>query len=289
MVFRRLQGAAAVLLYAALLSGSPLAAQDDEKKLGWFDSAEVSLFMTSGNAEAESLALRNTLRRVWEDSVFTLSAGALRAETSTISRVAFGTPQSFEVRESSESLLTAENYFLRGRYDREISETFFWFAGAGWDRNEFAGIKNRMTVFGGVGNVWFDDETAHFRTDYGLTYTDQEDVIPNPAVSDTFLGVRFSWDYGRQLTSTTTYANVFILDGNVDETSDYRSDMTNSLAVAMSEKMALQVSLQWLYDNEPALGVMPLLTPGQAGIAGTVLAPLDDLDTILTASLVVNF
>ena len=49
---------------------------------------------------------------------------------------------------------TAENYYLRGRYDRNITERFFWYGGVGWDRNEFAGIKNRMTVFGGVGNLW---------------------------------------------------------------------------------------------------------------------------------------
>jgi hypothetical protein len=67
--------------------------------------------------------------------------------------------------------------------------------------------------------------------------------------------------------------------------------MVNSLAVAMSSKMALQVSLQWLYDNEPALTEIALLTPvpPDAIEVGSTLTPLDELDTILTASLVVNF
>jgi putative salt-induced outer membrane protein YdiY len=279
------------VLSIGLLMGAPAGAQEEEKDLGWFDTAEFSLFMTSGNAEAQSLALRNTLRRVWEDASFEFTAGALRAEQTTISRVAMGTPDQFAVSESSESELTAENYFLRGRYDRMISGDLFWYAGLGWERNEFAGVKNRVVGVGGVGNVWFDDETAHFKTDYGITYTDQEDVVENMAVDDGFFGFRFSWDYGRQLTTTTQYANQLILDTNVDESSDYRADMVNSLAVAMSSKMALQVSLQWLYDNEPALTEIALLTPvpPDAIEVGSTLTPLDELDTILTASLVVNF
>lgn len=269
----------------------PLAAQDEDNELGWFDSAELSLFMTSGNAKAESLALRNTLRRVWEDSSFELAAGALRGESTAISRLAMGTATQFEIVERSESAVTAENYFFRGRYDRTIAGNLFWFAGAGWERNEFAGIKNRAMLFGGVGNVWFDDEAAHFKTDYSLTYTDQEDVVANPAVDDAFFGLRFSWDYGRQLTASTEYKNLLIVDTNVDQSSDYRADMTNAVAVAMSSKMALQVSLQFLFDNEPALTELVLMTlvPPDAIEIGSVLAPLEDLDTLLTASLVVNF
>jgi hypothetical protein len=49
----------------------------------------------------------------------------------------------------------------------------------------------------------------------------------------------------------------------------------------MSKKLALKVTLQWLYDNQPAaLAISP---------TGEVLAEADDLDTVFTASLVINF
>ena len=274
-------------LTIALLTVGPLAAQDEEKELGWFDSAELSLFMTDGNAESQSLALRNTLRRVWTDASFELAAGALRAEQATISRVAQGTPEQFEVVESSQSEVTAENYFVRGRYEKETTDSYFWFAGAGWERNEFTGIANRIVVVGGVGTIWYQRDDGYFKTDYGVTYTDQEDVVENPDVDESFVGIRLSWDYGRALTATTDYGNQLIVDANVDETSDYRADMVNSLTVAMSAKMALKMSLQFLYDNDPALAEVPLLTP--VGEVATVVAPLDELDTLLTASLVVAF
>jgi hypothetical protein len=39
----------------------------------------------------------------------------------------------------------------------------------------------------------------------------------------------------------------------VADASDYSFDMVNSVAVAMSKRLALKVSLQWLYNSEPAL------------------------------------
>ena len=279
-----------ILVSLELILSQPASAQD-ETETGWSDTAEFSLFMTNGNAEAQSLALRNTLRREWESSRFELDAGALRAETTTGSRAATGTADDFVISESSDSEVTAENYFLRGRYERDTTDDYFWFASAGWERNEFAGIANRFVLVAGVGTVWFERDDGHFKTDYGVTYTDQEDVIENPAADDVFVGLRLSWDYGRQLTETTHYSNDLIVDGNIDESSDYRADMVNALAVEMTSKLALKMSLQFLYDNAPALEEIPLFTPlpPDAIEVSTALAPLDELDTILTASLVVGF
>src|SRR5207245_1656187 len=78
-----------------------------------------------------------------------------------------------------------------------------------------------------------------------------------------------------------------ILDGNLDDTSDFKANMTNSLAVAMSRRLALKVSLQLLYDHQPAFQAVDLLGAPPPGVK--VLAQLDDLDTIFTTSLVVNF
>jgi hypothetical protein len=54
---KRLFRPIATALIVGFAPGAPGAAQDDEKEIGWFDTAEFSFFMTSGNAEAESLAL----------------------------------------------------------------------------------------------------------------------------------------------------------------------------------------------------------------------------------------
>ena len=288
-VFNRLS--VACVMVTGLALATPTWAQEadatEEQAPKWTHRAELSYVSTGGNAEASTLGLRTTSTGTAGAGTVTLEAGALRAETTTTSRFAAGTAGSFNVREDSVTDVTAENYFFRGRYDRPISERLFWFAGAGWERNEFAGIKNRTQIVGGVGHLWYDNEEGHFRTDYGVTYTDQENVVGPPA-SDTFAGLRLGWDYLRPFGANTSYGNVLLVDINADETSDYRVDMINWLDVSMSERMALKISLQFLFDNEPSLGLVPLFTAGGPTDA-VVLAPLDDLDTLFTVALAIDF
>lgn len=231
------------------------------------------------------MALRNTATRRWDGSSLEIALGSVRAETTTTSRVAFGSPTDFTIRKSGDTALTAENYFLRGRYDRDLSEALFWFAGARWDKNEFAGIDSRFAAFAGVGNVWFERESARFRTDYGVTFTDQKDVS---AATSSFAGARLSYDYWRQVNATTSFDSDLIIDENVDDTSDYRVDFSNSVSAAMSKRLALKASLQLLYDNQPALTEV-LLIQGDFIDGTRVLAELDSLDSILTVSLVASF
>lgn len=271
-----------------LAAGSALAA--DDGAAGWSDTAEFGYVLTDGNAESSTLGFKNTLTRAWERTSMTFKVGGVRAEsTNTVSRFAVGTPDDFTETRITQDETTAESYYLNGRYDHKITDSFFWYAGAGWDRNRPAGVENRYTGVGGVGNIWYDTDTIKFKTDYALTYTDQEDVITNPAVDDTFAGFRFSWAYLHKFGENTTYTNDLVFDENVDETDDWRADMTNSLAVAMSKRLALKVSLQWLYDNQPAFDEVALFDTVGGTQIGTVFIAKDELDTIFTASLVVNF
>jgi putative salt-induced outer membrane protein YdiY len=278
---------AAGLVIAALAPAAPAAAQDaPAAPKPWSDVAEFSYVATAGNAEASTLGFKNTLGRKWERSAFELKAGGIRAEATTTTRTVVAGPA---IDETSSTSLTAESYFLNGRFDRKIGDRVFWFAGVGWDRNRFAGIQNRYSGAGGVGNTWVDTETTQFRTDYAVTFTRQEDIAAPAGADDTFLGVRFSWKYVHKFGAVTTYGNDLSLDDNLDDTTDFRADMTNSVAVAMSARLALKVSLQVLYDNQPSFESIAdpgdLLPPA----GPTALAELDDLDTVFTSSLVISF
>ncbi len=283
---RNLAVLAEALLAAAVLVTAPAVAQNEEEpRLGWFDIAELSVFASGGNSEVQTISLRNTAGRVWESSSLEIVAGAVRAQSTTTSRVAVGSPIDFVVRDSSETALTAENYFLRGRYDREVSEKRFWFAGLGWDRNEFAGIDSRIAALGGVGHMWFERDSGRFRTDYGVTYTGQKDVS---GATGSFAGLRFSYDYSRQLNVATGLTSTLAIDQNLDDTEDYRADLVNTISVAMSKRLALKASLQLLFDNRPALTDIPLIR-GDSLDGSRVLVELDNLDSVLMVSLVTNF
>ena len=295
---RNLAVVASALLLNAVVS-SPLRAQDASPPPAiaptpappekWFDTADFSFVYTSGNSQTSTLGFKNKLWRKWTDSRVEVNAGGVRTNATTIDRIAIGTPTDFNVETQEDSELTAEAYYLNGRYDQTLSEDWYWFAGLGWDRNTFAGIAGRYTAFGGVGTIWVNEPEIKFRTDYGLTFTKQDDVVEDPDADDNFFGARFSWLYWHQFTETTVYGNDLVVDENLDETSDLRIDMTNWVSVNINSTLALKVSLQWLYDNNPSLVEVDLFDATGAPTGLTVTTDLDKLDTIFTASLVVNF
>lgn len=271
-----------------LLSGSllvlwgPRAAGAQESETGWRDVAELTFVLTSGNATSSTFGFKNTADYLWPSAAFQLSAGGVRTRSGTVTRTATGTPENFSVSETTDTRTTAENYFLRSRLDRNFSETLFVFGGLGWDRNTFAGVDNRYGFVTGAGRTWFTEDTRRLKTDLGLTYTIQDDVVENPDVDDSFMGLRGSYDYFRKLTDNTDFTSVLVADQNLSETSDLRADWTNAVAVAMSDRLALKTGFQLLYDKTPALVAVPL---GD----GEVLTPLGKVDGIFTVAIVANF
>lgn len=280
-----------VAAMTALLSVVGAAAEEgDGPELGWFDEAELSLVSTDGNSQAETFSLRNTLTRVWSDARLKLRLGGLRAESTAVIRSAVGTSAAdARLVESSATEVTAERYFLEARYDRQVSESWFWYAAAGWNRNEPAGVKNRTAVAAGVGNSWFDREEARWRTDYGVTYTDQEDLVEPPGQGGGFLGLRLSSDYWRRLTPTTEYTNLLAVDQNLEDSNDLRATMVNSLAVKMSDSLAIKLSYELQFDNQPSLIAVPIVSPDGVAVGEDLVIEADELDSTLSLALVVAF
>ncbi len=263
-----------------LLQPVPAAAQEGDGS--WKNVAELTMVHAAGNATASTFGFKNTFDYRWAASAFQLSAGGVRARAGTVTRTATGTPDDFTVTKSTETTTTAENYFLRSRLDRTVSDALFLFGSVGWERNTFAGVQNRYTLVAGGGRTWFDEETRRFKTDLGLTYTFQDDVVENPDVASSFGGLRASYDYFRRLTETTDYGSVLVADLNLQDTEDVRLNWTNSLTVAISARLALKTSYQILFDNRPALVSVPL---GD----GTVLTPLGKVDSVFSVAVVANF
>lgn len=278
---RRLYRVPLLLALASAATFAPARAQDD-RELGWTDKAELTLVFTGGNASQSTFGLKNALDYVWPDAAFRFAAGGIRTEATTFARTATGTADDFTVTETSTSTVTAESYFARGRYERNVSAQMFLYGGSGWERNTFAGVQNRYSFVGGVGRTFAERERFKLRADVGLTYTMQDDVVPGPR--DSFAGARLTYDLFRGLTASTDFGSTLILDENLETTEDLRADFTNWISVAIADGLALKTSLQVLFDNEPALTEIPLGTTGT-----TVLTPLDEVDTVFTLAVVLTF
>lgn len=278
-------------------------ARAEEKKLGWGDTAELSFVLTAGNSSTTTLGFKNSAVYNWQDAAFSLNVGGVRADARTYTRVA---DIDGNVSETSSKDKTAENYFLDARYDRVITDKLSWYANAGWYRNEFAGIKSRYLVGGGIGYKWYDTDDMKWFTFAGLTFTKETPVVEIPssrqafedkyingadfkyvAPDDTYLGLQAGWNYLNKLTDSTTYGNDLVIDLNTSEMSDWRGSMNNWVAVAINAKLALKASLLWMYDNQPAFREVPAFDADVR--VGTAIQELKKLDTLFTTSLVVKF
>ena len=128
-------------------------------------------------------------------------------ESSRTSRSAVGTSEDYVIDEIKHTEKTAELYFVRGRYDHLFSDRFFMLGGVDWLSNKFAGIDSRLLFVIGAGNKWIYRDQIKFKTDYGFTYTFQEDVHENPFLSSTFPGIRLAYDFWWKLTASTDFTS----------------------------------------------------------------------------------
>lgn len=260
----------------------------EESEQGWAFTAEISGVWTAGNSESNTLGLAGTLTREWARSLLKFEGGAIRIESGTTTRTAVGTIDDFEVVKETVRTKTAENYYLRGQHEYKISERFYTLAGADWLRNTFAGINSRLLLAVGAGNIWLADERLRLTTDYAATYSFQDDVVENPFVKSDFPGLRLSYDFWWQITSSTEFESKLTGDLNLDTTDDIRLDFTNSLPISISSKLAFKPSLQLLWRNDPALTEVELETSAGEPTGETVVIPLDKLDSFFTLALVVK-
>lgn len=282
MMTLRAQIVSGLVLVAALVT--PQQAISQEAGWTWENSTEVGFVTTSGNASQTTLSLKSSLTGTAGANTFKIGLGGIRASSELTTRTAQGTPGNFSVVTTTTEVKSAANYFARARYDRDLGEAFL-FGGAGWERNTFAGFLHRYSVVVGVGRTWVSTDNGHFKTDVGGTFTLQEDVQA-PGERDGFGGVRTTIEAARTLTETTEFETEFVLDENLNNTDDLRFDWLSSVAVALTEGLALKTSYQLVFDNEPALIDVPLFTGGIQ--TGSVTVDSARFDSFLTLSLVIK-
>lgn len=286
---------APLLLCGFVLLVTPSWAQDEEEpKLGWTNETDLSLVITEGNSSTETLGFKNRLRRNWKKARYTFRLDAVRSNTADDPIAVVSDPDSTDYEiVAFDKTLDVETYLVENRYDRSITERFFWHAGLTWDRNKDAGILSRWIGFAGVGNVWWDREDLIFNTSYGLSYTLREEEDETPDKDDTFPGFRFNWEYENKWGKVTTFENDWVYNYNFSNSTDWNADMISSIRVDMSERLALRVSLRWIYNNLPANQDLDVFfrdpNGNLIGLPIVVQEPKEKLDTIFSTSLVIRF
>lgn len=276
----------AFLLAPTVLLAASVSAQVETEGPVWKNEAELSFVATDGNSETSSLGFGAKFERTSDGDRFEASLGGVRAESTDTTRSAVLFGDSVTVVEDSDTELTAENYHAKARFDRDFGDDWFWHVGGSWERDEFAGIDQRLQAVAGVGHKLRDTDDQTWRIDTGVTWTGEQLTVGG---DEDFLGLRLSSDWSRQVTETTKLAHTLQLDQNLDETDDTRVDTKLSVQVAMTQRLAIKAALQAKYDAEPALEELAVVDENGNATGTTILQPLDETDLKATVSLVVNF
>ncbi len=195
----------------------------------------------------------------------------------------------FVIEETKVTEKTAEIFFAGGRYDYNITKRLFAFGGAHWLRNRFSGIESRFLIAAGAGNTWVDREDMTFTTDYGVTYTFEEEVVENPFLKTNFPGIRLGYDFLWKMTKSTEFISDFIMDWNLDNTEDVRIAFKNELPVSISSHLKLKPAVTLLWRNQPALTEVDLYDNTGTPTGDKVFVPLEDLDVLTTVALVLEW
>lgn len=274
-----------ILLCCAL----PLALQaQDEQPKRWTHKTDLSFVSTGGNTENQTIGFSNLSKYVKGKSTFALKLSAHEIETTRFVRQAVGSLDDFQVQEDKFTDKTAENYQLGLKYDYKLTDKFYWFAAGLWKKDIPAGIDQSTSTSAGVGYHWATSDKLKFSTDVGAQLTEEEPVFEPEGFDGGFLEVRFGYDLAYKATPTTTFTQGLLGGWNTEESEDYKAELQSKLEVAISQRLALTVGLKLNYDNEPGFISLDLFSPEDVPL-GQVPFQQDDLDTVFTTSLTVNW
>jgi putative salt-induced outer membrane protein YdiY len=284
-----------VALGAAVLATMAAAAPVRAAEVpGWYSTADLSFVMSEGNTKTNTLGAKLDLDRNWLRTSWNNTASFVRTAVAEPTRRAVGTSAADVQLEHGPRVTKTEKIFADSTFMRRVTERFYWDVGGTFDRDKFAGLNSRLLGKAGVGYLWENRENARFSTGVAGTFTSQDDVIDDPETENTFAGVQFNADGERRFGSQYQhlFASTLVVDENLQDTDDLRFNWDNSIAVAMTRRLALKVGVVLTFDNLPQLVEFPLFVQTPAGLLETqtrIPGRAEKLDTTATVSLVINF
>jgi putative salt-induced outer membrane protein YdiY len=253
----------------------------------------LSFVSASGNSSVDTLGFSNDYMRKWGLDALVLKCGAVRAEATMSTFAATGDSlEDAEVTEERATAVTAENYFLNGRFDYRLknNDRWYWYGGAHWERNAPVGLEGRSSATAGVGRIVADSDRTKWRIDAGVGAT-REDLAVKPADHIREFGTfNMTSELKQKLGGGAGYSADFSSAYGVNRSSGWLMVLKQGLTVAVSRVAALKVGYDMSYRTVPTLISVPAHTSADPPEPlGEVLLPAKKLDTVATTSLVITF
>lgn len=220
----------AILLIPVLALAAAAQAQEAPKK--WKDAAELSYVQTSGNSKTTTLSAKNLFNYDWQKAALELTAGGLGTKSGTS--------------------VTGEQYNASEKVSWKLTGKNYTFEKIAWDKNRFAGIKDRWDLGVGVGRHILESADDQLFAEVGGGYM-FEDRMPG-SENKSFGTYRGYAKYIRTLSATANASQDFEYLGNLKESDGYRMNAETALVASISSHFSLKASHVWKYVNSPSAG-----------------------------------
>jgi len=215
------------------------------------NQTHFSLVNTTGNSDTLTVAGKNEMKYKFTDKwTGSWVAGGLYVE--------------------NKNKKTAERYFTDLRADYSITERWYVYGLGTWLRDKFAGFENRVSVGPGVGYKFFIGPKHFLLGETGLNYT-IEDYEEKGESTERFIEGRLFGKYEYAFTDKIKASQSLEYLQSFKDSSTWKLNSVTALTTALTDILALKVSYSVFYNNDPRP------------------RDLDDTDTILATSLVINY
>jgi len=194
----------------------------------WKDGAEVSVVSTNGNSKTTTTSIKNTFTYAWTKTALELIGGGLGA--------------------SSGNQVTAEQYNASEKVIRTLEGKNYVFEKGGWNKDRFAGIRDRFDANLGLGRYLLDRPANTLNTEIGPGYVN-EDRIDAPR--NEFASGRVYAHYVHIFNASTRFSQDAEYIADFQDGRDYRLNTESALIAALTTHLSLKTSYVWHRVNEP--------------------------------------
>jgi putative salt-induced outer membrane protein len=217
-----------------LLVAAPVLAQENGEEEAaeeplWSGSLGLAYLGTSGNSETSTFGLSFDAERRAVPWGFTITGRFNRNE--------------------DDGVLTAERYALNGRAIRSLSERWEVFGGLSASKDVFAGYDLLLIFEAGATYKALLGPRHLLSFDAGVTWTDEDRIVPNPDVS--FIGAIVGLDYEWKISDNASLTQVLDFFPNFDDADDWRLYSETALTAAINSWLALKFGYEIRHRNQP--------------------------------------
>jgi putative salt-induced outer membrane protein len=209
-------------------------ADDAAPAKAWKDSGELSVVSTNGNSKGTTTSAKDTFTYNWTKAALELIGGGLGS--------------------SSGNQVTAEQYNASEKvtYPLTENEKNYVYEKGGWDKNRFAGYRNRWDGSVGYGREILALSSDTLIGEIGEGYINEERI---DAPRNDFASTRVYAKYTHILSATAQFTQDAEYIHDDSDRKDYRLNTETALIASISTHLALKASYLWNRVGEPPPGI----------------------------------